>query len=706
MTYRKFLYFSFAYSLFIIYGSLVPLDYHPKPFEQAWLSFSQIRYLNLGAASRADWIANIILYIPLTFSLAACLIGKTKSLFHSIFIGLLILCFSITLAVTIEFYQQFFPPRTVSQNDLIAETMGSVIGLTLWFSYGKKLLNLLTHLTIGGKNALLACASLYVIGYLFISFFPYDFTTSYPELEHKLAKGKDAFFISDSCGSMVRCTSKLISEIALAIPLGVLLSAVFKWHPQRLVAVMLIGFVFGVLIESIQLLLISGIAQGISIVTRIIGMALGEKLYTNLNIASLSLHAHRIKKYLPFLLAPYLLLLASLNGWSIINLQLSDNIAEQFNRINWLPFYYHYYTSEAVALNSLLSIVLMYLPIGLGLWLWTYSSNNNKTNAEIKAGGYAVILCFIMETSKLFLASKHPDPTNLLISFFAAFITYKLAGLIAQWFHEPESSIKNTENTAKVTIDPRPHTPDEQKHYPQAITQGTPLAKTIALMLIAVLLWKIIDYPESSLLLAGGILLYGLLLRYYPQFWLFAIPALLPVLNFSPWTGRFFFSEFDYLILLTLALGLWYGRYASPFKHIKPSALFLLVLYSFFYVISLLKGLFPLQDLDANAFSNYHSHYNSIRVAKGFIWSILLLPMLIHNSQHHKNSMTWLSYGILSGLTATIFFTSICFCNCFVFFQAHFHFIKCSLTFFQLNTTSIQLFLTLRCWRFHYQHLS
>jgi len=76
---QKILFFAVTYTLFIIYGSLVPLDYKPMPFEQAWSSFSNIRYLNLGAASRADWIANIVLYIPLTFSLAAIPSSKQNS---------------------------------------------------------------------------------------------------------------------------------------------------------------------------------------------------------------------------------------------------------------------------------------------------------------------------------------------------------------------------------------------------------------------------------------------------------------------------------------------------------------------------------------------------------------------------------------------------------------------------------------------------
>ncbi|MBE0472013.1 MAG: VanZ family protein, partial [Methyloprofundus sp.] len=142
MNSSKFLYFSFAYALFIIYGSLVPLDYRDIPFDQAWLAFQKIPYLDLGAASRADWIANILLYIPLTFSLAAAFSSKPKPLALRLIIATVILAFSISLAITIEFYQQFFPPRTVSQNDLIAETLGSITGLVLWFGYGKQLTKL------------------------------------------------------------------------------------------------------------------------------------------------------------------------------------------------------------------------------------------------------------------------------------------------------------------------------------------------------------------------------------------------------------------------------------------------------------------------------------------------------------------------------------------------------------------------------------
>ena len=56
-----------GYLVFVVYGSLVPLDYTPVPWDEAVERFRNIRFLQLGIGSRADWVANLLLFIPLTF---------------------------------------------------------------------------------------------------------------------------------------------------------------------------------------------------------------------------------------------------------------------------------------------------------------------------------------------------------------------------------------------------------------------------------------------------------------------------------------------------------------------------------------------------------------------------------------------------------------------------------------------------------------
>ena len=115
----------------IVYGSLIPFELRDRTLEEAINLFVNIQYLDLGVVSRADWIANILLYIPFGYVTAAmfeAFIGR-KSNFSTIPITLIL---ATTLIVGVEFIQLFFAPRTVSQNHLIKESMGTTLGLIIW----------------------------------------------------------------------------------------------------------------------------------------------------------------------------------------------------------------------------------------------------------------------------------------------------------------------------------------------------------------------------------------------------------------------------------------------------------------------------------------------------------------------------------------------------------------------------------------------
>ncbi len=56
-----------VYTAFVIYGSLVPLEFRALPWDEAVARFAAIPWLRLGIGSRADWVANLLLFIPLTF---------------------------------------------------------------------------------------------------------------------------------------------------------------------------------------------------------------------------------------------------------------------------------------------------------------------------------------------------------------------------------------------------------------------------------------------------------------------------------------------------------------------------------------------------------------------------------------------------------------------------------------------------------------
>jgi len=145
---RTFLLATVLYMIFVIYGSLVPLEFKDLPMDTAISQFKGIRYLQLGPDSRADWVANIVLYIPLAFFASATFGGVRYPLIRAL-LAVVVLIFCIALAIAVEFTQLFYPPRTVSLNDLIAESLGTVIGVLVWQFFGAYFSRLYHHLLRG-----------------------------------------------------------------------------------------------------------------------------------------------------------------------------------------------------------------------------------------------------------------------------------------------------------------------------------------------------------------------------------------------------------------------------------------------------------------------------------------------------------------------------------------------------------------------------
>src|ERR1043165_9798555 len=98
------------------------------------------------------------------------------------------------------------------------------------------------------------------------------------------------------------------------------------------------------------------------------------------------------------------------------------------------------------------------------------------------------------------------------------------------------------------------------------------LRRGTALAFFGLLLAAASVYPAPKLLVAVLLGAYMALLLWRPQAWLVAVPALLPVLDFAPWTGWFFLEELDLLLLATCAAGYWaLGRAAAPTKLPGPA---------------------------------------------------------------------------------------------------------------------------------------
>jgi len=178
------------------------------------------------------------------------------------------------------------------------------------------------------------------------------------------------------------------------------------------------------------------------------------------------------------------------------------------------------------------------------------------------------------------------------------------------------------------------------------------IQRASCLALIAVTAYCVADYPRGQVLLGLLLSAYAIGLLVQPAIWLLVLPLVLPLVNLAPWSGRFFLEDFDFFIWITLAGGLWHGAYgtAGRPRFTRQTGLLIACLL-LTHCIALLRGLWPLAEVDANAFSNYYSRYNALRVGKSLIWAVLLIPPLLRAfGKDGDRARGYLVLGVTLGL--------------------------------------------------------
>ena len=169
-------------------------------------------------------------------------------------------------------------------------------------------------------------------------------------------------------------------------------------------------------------------------------------------------------------------------------------------------------------------------------------------------------------------------------------------------------------------------------------------------------------HPLGPAWLIVALAMYGALLWRYPGLGLPAIFALLPLLNFAPWSGWILLNEFDLLVAVTLAVRLLRPNADVSSPALAPVATSALsgaakwviggVAASFF--VSAGIGLWPFAPLDANALFTYYSGFNSLRELKGFAWALALLPLLIEEARQPQRMEQRCIAGMLLGLCGVV----------------------------------------------------
>lgn len=151
-------------------------------------------------------------------------------------------------------------------------------------------------------------------------------------------------------------------------------------------------------------------------------------------------------------------------------------------------------------------------------------------------------------------------------------------------------------------------------------------------------------YPFAQVWLGMALVAHALIGLWRPQLMLVLLPLWLTLVNLAPWSGSVYLEDYDLVMGVTLAVFLARGLYAFNIRLTALEWLFLILL-TLSYSISLARGFLPFPGFDYAELANYRSHWNAVRIAKGFFWSLLLLPAVVAlfrwRFEASRNALVW-----------------------------------------------------------------
>lgn len=493
-----------GYLAFVIYGSLVPLRLVPLPLDEALRRFANTPMLQLGIASRADLVANLLLFVPLAFLLREWLLGARRGPLAWLGSGLIALS-CCGLAVAIEFTQVYFPARTVSLNDIAAESAGAVLGLLAHGLAAPRLRGwaLGWWQAEGARPLAGRILQAYLLLLVLFAVMPLDLTISPVELYHKWQEGRvDLIPFTDLAQDPVQALYDMAVDLLLWVPVGLL----WRMAGQPTGQVVLRGALLAAALEVLQLFVYSRVTSTTDVITGGLGCGLGALLAAVLHTGGGLQRVAWRPWLLLWALAALALFWYPFNfGWG------SSSLAARWNDALRVPFVTYYAGTEFHALNELLRKSLVFLPGGL-LWAGWAAQRSAGDAAQRRrwhrrGAVLALLLALVVEGGQLALPGKVADFTDALLEAVGAWVGLFIGGRLWAAMAAGRAMGGASARTATVTERAAADAPPPPA-APARPATGLWLDAALTLAL-AVLLWRAARLPGVPYnvveLLPGGL---------------------------------------------------------------------------------------------------------------------------------------------------------------------------------------------------------
>jgi glycopeptide antibiotics resistance protein len=413
---------------FAVYGSWVPFHYRPLPFSEARIQFAVVCSRPVSVDSISDWAANVLLFVPIGFTLLAAL-----SVDRRWRAGLLaappVMAFCASASTAIEFSQLYFPGRFSSLDDIIAQIIGTGIGVLGWLFAGQyataRLRRAWTALGAQGLSARILPA--YLVFLLFMHMLPFDLTLSPGQMMHKYRTGRIhlwPFSVGDVSTSALLI--KQVCNVFYFLPVGILLArckgdaALFRRRPRLTwLQVGAIGLAAAAVIQFAKLFVESRNCEALDVVVDALAVYLGWALSM---VPASRLAARfigpRTSEERPliasldrrWLLAGWIGVLLLLN-WLPFDFDFDATTAlDRLSAMSFVPLADYQEASPYQAFDQALHRVLLFAPLGALL-----ASLVNRRRPEALVAVCAALLALGIEAGQLFLPDRYPSVTDVLL---------------------------------------------------------------------------------------------------------------------------------------------------------------------------------------------------------------------------------------------------------------------------------------------------
>jgi FemAB-related protein (PEP-CTERM system-associated) len=437
-------------SAFAAYISWVPFNFHDVA---APTLFDALRTaLVPSVESRANFVANIILFVPYgifgggAFGLdLRC--GVRRALW-----SVVLLVSSLALSVAIEAAQVFLPGRTPASSDVIAQTLGTVLGLVLWLFVGAELRRWMrTRRRRTDQIVFLLHAA---VGCLVLSaLFPLDVTVSLSTLAQKYRTGGILLMPFQRQGFEAEFLQNAAMNMIFALPLGAW--CVVSWTPRgtrrAVVPAILASALVLAALEACQVFVMSRVADSTDILIGTMGASIGAWVAAPRStravlgnegsmLAAAGLSASTVL-YIVF-------------NWSPFDFSVSRTLFEaRWPELMRVPFETYYAHAEVRAIGDFAAKFSVSFPIGLFTALLFEPWRRGFTRVFFIASSLlAACLFYAIEFGQIFLPSRFPDVSDVLI----AVLGFGGGLVVPQMLHGggPSSPVVRGRNLRHAAVDP------------------------------------------------------------------------------------------------------------------------------------------------------------------------------------------------------------------------------------------------------------